>query len=131
MVLPAIAQLQAFVFFEALRVLKRKKEISRKQYFAACSLLILYLQGNRIRIDDEPRIESIETFLRARKFAENYGLDLSDALQLVSVKFGKFCKLTKESKTVLITSDQLLAKAAKAEGLRVWNPEKESEPPDC
>jgi hypothetical protein len=88
------------------------------------------LQEKRIRIDDEPGIESIETFLRARKFAENYGLDLSDALQLVSVKYGKFCKLAMESKTVLITSDRSLAKAAKAEGLRVWNPEKETEPPD-
>ena len=56
---------------------------------------------------------------------------MSDALQLLSVKHGKFYKLTEESKTVLITSDQSLAKAAKAEGLRVWNPEKESEPPDC
>ena len=120
----------SFCLFEALGVLKRKKEISRKQYFGACYLLIAYLQGKRIRIDDEPKIDSIETFMLARKFAEKHGLDLSDALQLVTVKHGKFCKLDKESKTVLITSDQSLAKAAKAEGLRVWNPEKESEPPD-
>ena len=48
---------------------------------------------------------------------------------MLSVKHGKFCKLAKESKTVLVTSDRALAKAAKTEGLRVWNPEKESEPP--
>jgi predicted nucleic acid-binding protein len=110
----------SFCLFEALGVLKRKKEISRKPY----------LQGKRIRIDDEPKIGSIETFMLARKFAEDYGLDLSDALQLLSVKHGKFCKLAKESKTVLITSDRALAKAAKTEGLRVWNCERESEPPD-
>jgi hypothetical protein len=68
--------------------------------------------------------------MRVQKFAENHGLDVSDALQLLSVKYGKFYKLAKESKTVLITSDRSLAKAAKAEGLRVWNLEKETEPPD-
>jgi predicted nucleic acid-binding protein len=119
----------AFCFFEALGVLKRKKEISRNQYFRACYLLIAYLEWQRIRIDDEPKIDSVKTFMRALKLAEKHGLDLSDALQLLSVKHGKFCKLAKESKTVLVTSDRALAKAAKTEGLRVWNPEKESEPP--
>jgi predicted nucleic acid-binding protein len=119
----------SFCLFEALGVLKRKKEISRNQYFRACYLLIAYLEWQRIRIDDEPKIDSVKTFMRALKLAEKHGLDLSDALQLLSVKHGKFCKLAKESKTVLVTSDRALAKAAKTEGLRVWNPEKESEPP--
>ena len=124
----------SFCLFEAFGVLKRKmlkKEISREHYFFACYMLISYLEGKRSRIDDEPKFDSVETFMRVQTFAENHGLDVSDALQLLSVKYGKFCKLAKESKTVLITSDQSLAKAAKAEGLCVWNPEKESEPPDC
>jgi predicted nucleic acid-binding protein len=108
-----------------------KKEIPREQYFFACYMLISYLEGKRIRIDDEPKFDSVQTFMRVQKFAENHNLDVSDALQLLSVKHGKFCKLAKESKTVLITSDRSLANAAVAEGLRVWNPEKESEPADC
>jgi predicted nucleic acid-binding protein len=122
-----------FCLFEALGVLKRKmlnEEISRKQYFAACYMLIAYLRTNRIRIDDEPSLNSIETFIHAEKFAKDYDLDLSDALQLLGVKHGKFCKLAAESKTVLITSDRSLAKAARTEGLRVWNCETDSEPPN-
>jgi predicted nucleic acid-binding protein len=124
----------SFCLFEAFGVLKRKmlkKEISREHYFFACYVLISYFEGKRIRIDDEPKFDSVETFMRVQKFAENHGLDVSDALPLLSVKYGKFHKLAEESKTVLLTSDRSLAKAAKAEGLRVWNPEKESEPPDC
>jgi len=79
---------------------------------------------------DELDIDSLETFLFAEESAKLYRLDLSDALQLVTVKHGKFCKLGQKSDTVLITSDQPLAEAAKAEGLRVWNCEKEPAPPD-
>ena len=93
-------------------------------------MLISHLELKRIRIDEEPEIDSTETFIHAQKFAREHDLDLSDALQLLSVKHGKFCKLAVESKTVLVTSDKALAEAAKAEGLQVWNPEKESKPPD-
>jgi predicted nucleic acid-binding protein len=123
----------SFCLFEAFGVLKRKmlrEEIPRKQYFFACYMLISYLEAKRIRIDDEPKFDSVQTFMRVQKFAENHDLDVSDALQLLSVKHGNFCKLSEESKTVLVTSDRSLAKAAVAEGLRVWNLEKESEPPD-
>lgn len=124
--------ISSFCLFEAFGVLKRKmrkKEITRDQYFYACYMLISHLRGRRVRIED-PDIESVATFIQAQNFAQDHDLDLSDALQLLSVKHGKFCKLAKESKTVLITSDGALAKAAKTEGLRVWNCEKESEPPD-
>jgi predicted nucleic acid-binding protein len=123
----------SFCLFEAFGVLKRKMrnyEIPREQYFFACYMLIAYLRGKRIRIDDEAEIDRVETFIRAEKLAKKHDLDLSDALQLLTVKHGKFSKFAKESKTVLVTSDKALAKAAKIEGLRVWNCEKESEPPD-
>jgi predicted nucleic acid-binding protein len=123
----------SFCLFEALSVLKRKmlsSELTLEQYLDQCWLLLAYLRGKPkcIRIDD-PEIDSLEIFWRAEELAKRHRLDLSDALQLITVKHGKFCKLAKESKTVLITSDQSLAKAAEAEGLRVWNCEKESEPP--
>jgi predicted nucleic acid-binding protein len=123
----------SFCLFEALSVLKRKmckEEISREQYFDACYLLLSHLRTKRIRIDDEPKVDSLQKFERAEKLAKLHRLDLSDALQLVGVKHGKFCKLAKESKTVLITADRSLAKAAKTEGLRVWNCEEEPGLPD-
>jgi predicted nucleic acid-binding protein len=124
----------SFCLFEALGVLKykmRKGKISRKEYFDKCWLLLAYLRGKPKSIHiDGLDIDSLETFLFAEESAKLYRLDLSDALQLVTVKHGKFCKLGQKSNTVLITSDQPLAKAAKAEGLRVWNCEKEPAPPD-
>jgi predicted nucleic acid-binding protein len=88
----------SFCFFEALGVLKRKMvngEIPRDQYFFACYMLITYAETQRIRIDHEPRINDVRTFMTARKFAKDHDLDLYDALQLVSVKHGKFCNLVK------------------------------------
>lgn len=123
----------SFCFFEALSVLKRKmnkEEITRDQYFRACYMLISHLETKRIRIDDKAVIDNVHTFMSAQKFAKDHDLDLSDALQLLSVKHGTFSKLEKESKTVLVTSDGALAKAAEVEGLRVWNPEKQSGPSD-
>ena len=106
-----------------------KEKISRNQYLGQCWLLLAYLRGKpkRIHIDD-PEIESLETFRRAEELAKKHDLDLSDALQLLTIKHGKFRKLVKESKTLLITADGSLAKAAEIEGLLVWNPEKESKP---
>ena len=93
-------------------------------------MLISHLETKRIRIDDKAVIDNVHTLMSAQKFAKDHDLDLSDALQLLSVKHGTFSKLEKESKTVLVTSDGALAKAAEVEGLRVWNPEKQSRPSD-
>jgi predicted nucleic acid-binding protein len=130
---PHSFSITSFCLFEAFGVLKRKMcndEIPREQYFGACYMLVAYLRGRRIRIDDQAKIDSIQTFMDAQAFAKKHNLDLSDALQLVTVKHGIFCKAIAESKTVLVTSDGALVKAAEAEGLRVWNPEKASEPPN-
>ncbi|MGH9882731.1 MAG: hypothetical protein ACRD6N_14945 [Pyrinomonadaceae bacterium] len=55
--------------------------------------------------------------------------DLSDSLQLVSVKHGRSSSCVPGFKTVLITADRALASAAKTEGLRVWNCEERATPP--
>jgi predicted nucleic acid-binding protein len=122
----------SFCLFEALNVLKRKmraKDFTFEQYLDKCWLLLAYLRGKPkcIHIDD-PGIDGLETFQRAEELAKRHRLDLSDALQLLTVKYGKFCKMVEESKTLLITADGSLAKAAKAERLRVWNPAKEPAP---
>jgi predicted nucleic acid-binding protein len=121
----------SFCLVEALGVLKRKmlkNEISSDQYFAKCFLLLSYLRMKRINID-APEMSSHETFRRAEDFARRHGLDLSDAVQLVGLKYGRFCHFVQESKPVLITADRALATAAETEGLRVWNCEETVEPP--
>ena len=64
---------------------------------------------------------SPEIFFAAQRTAETYKLDLSDAFQIQSVKEGFFSKLTGESKTIFITADNKLAKAARSESIRVWH----------
>ncbi len=117
---------------EALGVLKRKMrkgELSEKNYFDSCWGLLGYLRSPaKIRVD-EIELSSLDTFAKAEEIARRYKLDLSDSLQLVSVKHGKYSSWYQESKTVLITADGGLASAARTEGLRVWNCEKEATPP--
>ena len=64
---------------------------------------------------------SPKVFFAAQRTAETHGLDLSDAFQIHSVKEGFFSKLSGDSKTILVTADKKLAKAARAEGIRVWH----------
>jgi predicted nucleic acid-binding protein len=116
---------------EALGVLKRKMlrgEIPEDHYFAKCYFLLAYVQDSRIHIDDI-ELSSFDTYFKAEELARRHQLDLSDSLQLVSVKHGKFKSFVQESKTVFITADRALATAARKEGLRVWNCEDESQPP--
>jgi predicted nucleic acid-binding protein len=122
------SQMTTLCFAEALGVLKRKwqrRQLSDEQYLGCCYLL---LHGCRITLEDTG-LEDRQTFMQASRIARKHKLDLSDALQLLTVKYGKFRQLVAESKTLLITADGDLASAAKAEGLRVWNCEKESTPP--
>ena len=124
----------SFCLFEALGVLKRmmiKRKISLKQYLDACRLLLAYLRAkpNSIQIEDDFGIDKPGIFQSAEQLAKLYHLDLSDALQLFTVKSATVTKWVSVPETLLITSDGSLMKAAKAEGLRVWNCEKEPAPP--
>jgi predicted nucleic acid-binding protein len=117
---------------EAFGVFRRKRlrgELSEKQYLPTCYLLLGYLRSPpRIRVD-EIELSSLDTFAKAEEIARRHKLDLSDSLQLVSVKHGRFSSCVPGFKTVLITADRALASAAKTEGLRVWNCEEEATPP--
>ena len=118
-------------FAEALGALKGKvhrKELSREEYFDACYLLISYLREGRFHLDETLRIIPA-TFMEAENLAKKYDVDLSDALQILTVRDGQFRNWTGGSKTVLATADDALAKAAKKEDLRVWNVLDSPEPP--
>jgi predicted nucleic acid-binding protein len=110
-------------FAESLGVLKRqmiKSQIDRTEYFRMCFKLVQLVKDEDIQIED-PDPGNVYIFFQMEEIARRHNLDLSDALQIVSLKHGRFSKLSHECKSVLITADVELAKAAKAEGLRVWN----------
>lgn len=114
-----------FCFYEAMNVLKGKwkfkRQLSERQYFDAAFGLAAWFGASSARIDDLDFADPL-VFSATRSLAERSGLDLSDAFQIMSVKRGYFSVLVNDSATVLVTGDNALAIAARAEGLRVWNP---------
>jgi predicted nucleic acid-binding protein len=118
-------------FFESLNVYKskwfHKKKWTFEQYREACFATYTWYQASNRYIKDvdfnKPAI-----FHEAYLLALKHNLDLSDALQLVSVRDGFFSVLVNESSTILCTGDSGLAVAARSEGLRVWNFRQEAPP---
>lgn len=108
---------------EALTAFKRKwkrDEISVETYFSAARRLIADAWGKRIVVDD---IGHVNPFVQAEveTTAKKHSLDISDALQLVTILKGSCSTAELGSQPVLITADRNLAIAARSEGVRVWN----------
>ena len=121
-----------FCFYEALNCLKRKwkeKGITKEQYLdAAFCLSAWYGAASRDIKDLDFTLHT--TFAEAKRIAERWkSLDLSDAFQILSVRDGCYSGSARESRPILVTADEDLAKAANAEGLRVWYFMKEPTPP--
>jgi predicted nucleic acid-binding protein len=114
---------------EALGVLKRKwpKILTTDEYFTAVQRLIIDAWSGRIRLDDLGMLEpSILRAVEAK--AREHGLDMSDALQLETIKKGYFAAFVGGSAPVLITADDGLARAARTDGIRVWQCRTETRP---
>jgi predicted nucleic acid-binding protein len=108
---------------------------ARASCFDASALLKLYVQedgSDKLREywNREPTkfTTSLEVFFAAQRTAEKHKIDLSDAFQIHTVKEGFFSNLSAGSKTILVSADRDLVKAARAEGLRVWSILDESPP---
>ncbi len=110
-------------FYEALNVLKVKhfyrKEINAEEYHLASFNLTAWFSHIVKDIRDLNFLSPI-VFKNVQQISKRYSLDLSDAFQILSVKEGFFSGLANESKTILVTADKKLSKAAEGEGLRVW-----------
>ena len=121
-------------FAEALGVLKvkryYKKEISDEEYFCACDILLAFAADQTIEVEDielKDRLVFVEVENLVKKY--NWSIDVSDAFQIVSVKRNYFSRFDEsDSKPILITGDQALAKAARKENIRVWDCVNEPEP---
>lgn len=108
---------------EALGVLKGKwsrGEIQTDEYFTATRRLVIDAWGKRIELDDVGLVNPT-VHAEVENMAKRHGLDLSDALQLVTILRGRYSVLGPNSASVLITVDGRLAAAATSEGIRVWN----------
>jgi predicted nucleic acid-binding protein len=120
---PNVFYMTSFCFAEALGVLKVKLsrgEITKKGYANRCYLLTNWIRTQRVKIDEVPLTAS-SVFEEVESLARQYGIDVSDALQIVTIRNGKYSNLVGESKSVLITADRGLTKAARNEGLMVWD----------
>ncbi len=118
-------------FAEALGVLKvmhfYRHQITEEQYLSASEELVAHLRNGSISIE-EVDITQISTFNEVEKISKLYSIDLADAFQVITMKKGFPSSLECDSKTIFITGDSDLAKAAKNEGLRVWDCMKEETP---
>lgn len=112
---------------EALGVLKRnRKTLGEDTYLAKCYVLISYVR-RRIQVVDS-QLHDAEIWNETERVAKKHQLDVSDALQIVTVKNHYTKVFGGESKTILVTADEELAKAARIEGLRSWYCIKEHPP---
>jgi predicted nucleic acid-binding protein len=113
-------------FYETLTQLKvnhfYRKTLDREGYHRATLDLCSWFGEVVLKDYPEPTFLSPQVFFDAQKIVDKYQLDLSDAFQILSVKIGfGACLSGGESQTILVTADKKLAKAARAEGLRVWS----------
>jgi predicted nucleic acid-binding protein len=107
---------------EALSVLKRnKKKLGQSSYLGRCSMLISYIRNGRIKIV-EAQLQKVSIWNETEKLAKKYNnLDVSDVLQIVTMKTHFTKNFGGNSKAVLVTADSDFVAAARNEGLFVWN----------
>jgi predicted nucleic acid-binding protein len=119
-------------FAEALGVLKVKhfyrKEISEEEYLTACDYLFAWAGGETVLELEDVETKDRLVFTEAERLVKRYKIDVSDAFQIVSVKKNPLMRYGND--LMLITGDRDLAKAARQEGIEVWNCVTEPEPGD-
>ena len=130
----AIKFTTSLCFYETLTLLKvnylYRKKLDQADYRRANLDLCSWFGDVVLKEYPEPHFLSPKVFFEAQKMADQYQLDLSDGFQIVSVRDGFNAHLWwGESRTILVTADKKLAKAARAEGVRVWSVLEEPPPP--
>lgn len=109
-----------------------RPKLTMEEYLVSTRNLLGYthtlsIPHGKIEID-ENILSDAATHLKVEQIASNNQLDLSDALQLYTIKHGKYSHMGPESASILITADVPLAIAARAMDIRVWNCSKEPAP---
>jgi len=113
-----------FCYFEALSVLKAKRffrnAMTADEYHKATFDLTAWFGASSTNLPDI-KLTDPKVIPEVLALSKKHSLDLSDSFQIMSVKKGYFSVLSGQSKTILVTADAGLAKAAKSEQVRVWN----------
>ena len=105
--------------FSAFKLKFLRGKITREQY-----LSYIY-EFYRLGVGSKPQIDDIEMLnpefrSEAERLINVHGIDFIDAVQIVTLLKGRYQHLVEGSRSILITADRSLAKAARAEGARVW-----------
>jgi predicted nucleic acid-binding protein len=122
----------SYCLAEAFGVFKRRflnNEINEGQYIEYVQGLIRLTVGWKLQLDEVDillPIVSSEAERLIRKW--KHKIDFLDCIQIVTVLHGRNRVLVGESRSILITADNALAKAARAEGARVWECNSETDP---
>jgi predicted nucleic acid-binding protein len=119
-----VASMTVFCFHETLSVLKgkwKRKEITEKEYLNATYQFISLVQSEYIELDDDFDLTDDSVFFEIQSIVKESEIDLSDALQILSVKKGRYKSSTGYSQTILATADRGLIRSAQAFDVRVWN----------
>jgi predicted nucleic acid-binding protein len=112
-----------FCLYETLSVLKgfkRRGVLTKEAYIKSANDLVVWFRASHSKIRDLEFTDR-EIFHDAKELATDTDLDLSDAFQLLSLQAGYFAGLVGDSKTVLVTADEALAKEARKRRLPVWD----------
>jgi predicted nucleic acid-binding protein len=115
---------------ETLSAFKKKfgqGRISEEQYLKYIREFLRTVVGVNLRIDEVP---ILSVFSKAERLIKTHGIDFLDCLQIVTIMEGQFRNSVLGSQSILITADRPLAKAARAEGARVWKCTTEDAPRD-
>ena len=115
----------SFCFYEALGVLKTKwsnqnrdDAITMESYLAASEVLCALVDNENIQLE-EMAFYNTESFRESEIITQEYGIDLSDSFQLVTLQKGMMARLRTPIIPELITEDEGIGKAAKKLGLSV------------
>jgi predicted nucleic acid-binding protein len=120
----------SFCIAEAFGALKRKflrGRISEAQYLKFVKDLIRET-GNTFEVDELPPLDPV-VGSEFERLATKHNIDFVDCLQIVTILKGRFRIFDGPSKSILITADRELAKAARSEGAKVWECSSEGPPP--
>lgn len=94
--------------------------INQNQYVKYIQDFIRISVGWKLQVDEVPILKPF-VLKEAERLIKTHKIDFLDCFQIVTILHGQFHVLGPESKSILITADHGLAKAARAEGARVWD----------
>jgi predicted nucleic acid-binding protein len=104
-----------------------RKKISLDQYLHYIHDFYRLGVGHKLQLDD---LELLAPQFRseAERLITVHGIDFVDAVQIVTLMKGRYQHMVERSQSILITADQALAKAARAERACVWECTREPTP---